>query len=332
MARFSPGRSSWHGNGCGDLGRKCLLLLAAWLIFLAGLIVHFGSDSGAPSIKGHERDGFFLVAVIFNRVFAADLFNITSFECRQWIDYMGSAGVEHIYWYDTAHDESESQEESLRPYVESGALTYHRFYSLFPKLEGSDFHYEQDNSYAHFLANYNRSGGWAIEMDVDEYPFSPTDTNPGFLARFLRRTGTSEVSQILLQCMLFMGNPMGDPGNWVIERYQRRKRESEGTIPGFHSRQKPIFRPALTEGVTTFDPHKFVMRIGATIVAEEKEMRMNHYWGPRLTDFGPDTPEAVAMLVEDSGIQPIASYLKRTKIGDDLRYGNGRPRLGPLPF
>ncbi|EFJ22120.1 hypothetical protein SELMODRAFT_416949 [Selaginella moellendorffii] len=315
------GSSSMTGNGSNNttINRKIwMLLLAAWLIFLVISqleFVRFGNKSSPRlMINLHEGDGFFLVAVIVNRVFAADLFNITAFECRQWIEFMGSAGVGHIYWYDTAHGQSESQEENLRPYVESGALTYHRFYSLFPMLESSDCHYEQENSYAHFLANYNQSSVWALEMDVDEYPFSPMDTFPAFLARFVqRRAETSEVSQILLQCMFFLGNPAGDPGNWMIERYQRRKRETEGRIAGSRSRQKPIFRPSLVESATSIDAHMFSMGTGATIVAEEEEMRMNHYWGPRVTNFGPDTPELVEMLVEDSSIQPTASYLKRTR-------------------
>ncbi|BBN03175.1 hypothetical protein MPTK1_2g21390 [Marchantia polymorpha subsp. ruderalis] len=256
---------------------------------------------------------FFLAAVIFNRVFKEDLFKITAYECKQWIEYMVFSGVEHIFWYDTAHSDQESQEAYLTDYVNRGILTYHRFHHMFPGNVESGYHFEQDHSYEHFLSTHSSKVKWVVEMDVDEYPFMPTELNSMFLKEYVLNLESSrpDVSQVLLPCMIFGGNPEGDLDNgWVIERYQRRKRLTEGSRPGFVSRTKPIFQPKLAKGVSSFDPHQFPMKEGETMVTRPEVLRMNHYWGPRLTDFKPDTPAVIALLVPDDSIQPIATLLK----------------------
>ncbi|KAJ7531611.1 hypothetical protein O6H91_14G050900 [Diphasiastrum complanatum] len=224
------------------------------------------------------------------------------------------AGVEHIYSYDTAHTDAESQKESLKTYVQAGLLSYIRFYHTYLWKDGADFHYEQDNSYQHFLVNYGASTSWALEMDVDEYPFMPSDLQPSFVRRYLLKLEEVRptVSQVLLQCMIFAGKPQGDPEqDWVIERYQRRKHQTEGKVPG-SSRQKPIFRPSMSSGrVVSFKPHIFSMKQGETSVAPADEVRMNHYWGARVTNFGPDTVEILNVLEVDNSIQPIATRLRK---------------------
>ncbi|KAL2643486.1 hypothetical protein R1flu_011073 [Riccia fluitans] len=154
---------------------------------------------------------------------------------------------------------------------------------------------------------------WAVEVDVDEYPFMPSDLNEMFLKEYLLNLEKTrpDVSQILMQCMIFGGNPQGDlEDGWVIERYQRRKPSTEGTRPGFVSRTKPIFRPSMVSGMSRSDPHKFPMTQGETMVSNPDDLRMNHYWGARLTDFKPDTPAVLALLVPDNSVQPIATKLK----------------------
>ena len=56
--------------------------------------------------------------MIANWVFEADTFRVRPYEVKQWIEYMLYAGVEHVYWYDTTHDRSESQQRSLGMYVD----------------------------------------------------------------------------------------------------------------------------------------------------------------------------------------------------------------------
>ncbi|KAI5075797.1 hypothetical protein GOP47_0009873, partial [Adiantum capillus-veneris] len=257
---------------------------------------------------------YLLVALIFNRVHGSDLFGIGPYECRQWIEYMLYAGVEHIFWYDTAHNNAETLEVYIRPYIRARLLTYVRFHQLFPNSLSESFHFEQDNSYRHFLAHFAHRGKWVVQIDVDEYPFSSADQSSCFLHRLIREyeVRSPDTSQILLQCMIFAGNPRGDLVNgWVIERYQRRKYETEGVEKGYQSRQKPIYRADLCKGIVSENPHGVWMGEGKTVVASDERIRMNHYWGARESGFKPDTRESTAMLVSDSSIQPIASIIKK---------------------
>ena len=179
-----------------------------------------------------------------------------------------------------------------------------------------------------------------VELDVDEYPFSPRDPTSCFLQRLVwdyelqnrlhelleKKAGIENrnasklelpiITQILMNCMFFLGNPNPSPDEeaqapshgeaWVIEKYQRRKRDSEGT-----HRRKPIFRASLVASVQEWDPHYLRMaRGGTTIVADEMRLRMNHYWGARATNFGPDTPELLSSLVPDTSVNAILSHLK----------------------
>jgi hypothetical protein len=88
------------------------------------LIPSDGSSRSRARKRRHCR--YFLGAVIANRVFEADRFRVRSYELRQWIEYMVYAGVEKIYWYDTAHDDDEAQEQTLAAYIAAGLVTYHR--------------------------------------------------------------------------------------------------------------------------------------------------------------------------------------------------------------
>eukprot|EP00250_Pteridium_aquilinum_P024428 c29063_g1_i1 orf=106-1176(+) len=256
----------------------------------------------------------FLQALIFNRVYGSDLFRIGPYECKQWIEYMLFAGVEHIYWYDAAHSNAETLEAYLRPYMRAGLLTYLRFHRLFPESLSESFHFEQDNSYRHFLSHFAQSAKWVIQIDVDEYPFSTIDHDSCFLQRLVREyeVRSPNVTQVLLQCMIFAGNPQGDLVNgWVVERYQRRKYETEGVEKGYQSRQKPIYRADLCKGILMDNPHVVWMEDGKTVVASEERIRVNHYWGARETGFQQDTVESIGMLVPDSSIQPTASRIKQ---------------------
>ncbi|CAI5505571.1 unnamed protein product, partial [Closterium sp. Naga37s-1] len=145
-------------------------------------------DVPAPAAGAAGEGGssvIFLAAMAYARVYREDRFNFSAYEIWQWLEYGRYAGVQHVFWYDTAHSQEESQEAALAPYVGAGVVTYHRFYRLFP--EWHDIHYEQDSSVSHFLKTYGPRVQWAVLCDIDEYMFSPSDTLPGFLLRFLTR-------------------------------------------------------------------------------------------------------------------------------------------------
>eukprot|EP00850_Spirogloea_muscicola_P017070 SM000143S00735 [mRNA] locus=s143:123643:126016:- [translate_table: standard] len=256
---------------------------------------------------------FFLSAMIFNRVFRGDHFNITFFECSQWLKYMQYAGVEHIFWYDTAHNWLESQERHLAPYKKSGFVTYHRFHKLIPGHVEDGYHFEQDTSEKHCINNYGATTKWLLIVDVDEYVFTPGDLQPGFLSRYVKTYSQEhpDVSQLLLQCFLFLGNPRKPVSDFLIERYQRRKGRSEGVALGGNSKMKAIIRPKDVFRIYPSEPHFFKMARGKTVAQPSAAIRLNHYWGARLTNFGPDTYDVLEQIQTDDSIQPIVDNLKR---------------------
>ncbi|MCO5571512.1 hypothetical protein L7F22_025254 [Adiantum nelumboides] len=285
------------------ISTSCALLLPSWLAFLGVFYPpkpspfflhelpwlkladpHNGTFVNAcryPRSNVTEPP-YLLVALIFNRVHGSDLFGIGPYECRQWIEYMLYAGVEHVYWYDAAHNNAEILKSYIRPYLRSGLLTYMRFYDVFPNSLSESFHFEQDNSYRHFLTHFAQRARWVVQIDVDEYPFSSVDRNSCFLQRLIREyeVRSRGTSQILLQCMIFAGNPQFDLVNgWVIERYQRRKYETEGVKKGYQSRQKPIYRADLCKGIMSENPHGVWMGEGITVVASEERIRVRTITG-----------------------------------------------------
>eukprot|EP00271_Cylindrocystis_brebissonii_P010312 TRINITY_DN26489_c0_g1_i1.p1 TRINITY_DN26489_c0_g1~~TRINITY_DN26489_c0_g1_i1.p1 ORF type:complete len:425 (+),score=32.03 TRINITY_DN26489_c0_g1_i1:31-1275(+) len=263
-------------------------------------------------VKPREKR-FYLTAMIVNRIFKEDKMNITFYEIKQWLEYMKYAGVEHVFWYDTAHEPEESQERNFRPYVKKGFVTYHRFHLMYPGNLDSGYHFEQDQSELHCLNEYGGSTKWLINVDVDEYVFSPTDQTPGFIERLLRLYEGSfpDVTQVLLQCMLFQGSPQLPLPALLIERYQRRKHETEGVALSERAMMKAIVQPASCLRVYKNDPHHFEMRRGRTVAVAEQVMRINHYQGGRASDFQADTPELLSSLEADSSVQPIVDELRR---------------------
>lgn len=266
------------------------------------------------TVLKEEDEEPYLTAVVCNRVFPEDMFNITAYECKQWIEYLLFAGVQHIYWYDTAHSDAESQALYLQKYVDKGLLTYQRFHHLFPGTMHKGYYFEQDRTYAHFIETYGDGVVWTVDVDVDEYPFMPSDTKRSFLRRFVENFEKSnpDVTQILMPNLFFVGEPKGDLENgWVIERYQRRKLIAETSGIGSRARQKLIFQLKHTKnGSFLFTPHEFAMAFGDTRATELKTLRINHYWGPRVSNFQPDTAEVLNLVVPDSSAQAIAAELK----------------------
>eukprot|EP00897_Mesotaenium_endlicherianum_P006899 jgi/Mesen1/6237/ME000321S05301 len=232
---------------------------------------------------------YYASALIVNRVWKGDQMNITFYEARQWLEYMRYAGVEHVFWYDTAHSPSESQERALRPYIQKGFVTYHHFQKMYPGTATLSFHFAQDKSAAHCINSYGMATRWLLVADVDEYPFAPPDPSPGFLDRYLREYEGAfpDATQLLLQCMLFQGFPQKELPALLVERYQLREKETRGIALGGSAKLKAIIKPKYCERVYKNNPHHFEMSTGKTVAQPAGSLRLNHYWGPRATDFKP---------------------------------------------
>jgi hypothetical protein len=56
--------------------------------------------------------------------------------------------------------------------------------------------------------------------------------------------------------------------------------------------------------------HHNVRRRGLSRTAPSGGLRINHYWGARLQNWGPDTQEILAETEEDRGMEPTVTAFK----------------------
>jgi hypothetical protein len=225
-----------------------------------------------PSSKASAWESTNISACIMYRLWEGDEFGMTHHHLRHWVEYMRDrAGVRHITGYCNSRD------------VQSCSMHLFHAWKHWP---------EQDYPTAQRTANMDciasAQGQWLIICDVDEYPFMPGDTAPGFLQRFLH--SSRPISQFLLRTLFFgqRGKRVG-PNQTLMEAYPYRMPTAEGS----GGRTKALFRPDLVADMHQQNNivHAMVMREGNTFVPDpENELRLNHYWGYRLDK---DTSELV---------------------------------------
>ena len=245
---------------------------------------------------------YFLTAVLLVRIYVTDRAQLSSREMLQWLMYLRYAGVEHIYVYDAYVLANETQRNVLAPLIKEEFVTYidwhHRAFPF-------SSYYTQIAAYRDCNARWGNDSTWRLASDIDEYPFSPSDMEPGFLKRFISNFNArnKDVSEIYLKNYIFLGKPLSDKRQpFFIGRFLRR------TLYPFNDRVKAIYQPMK---VGSAGVHHNVMTLGRTIEADSNELRLNHYWGARLQGWGDDTPEIIAMTIIDRTIQPIIKEIKR---------------------
>ncbi|CAC5414185.1 unnamed protein product [Mytilus coruscus] len=232
---------------------------------------HKGSDS-VRDLHG-SKPHFYLAAVILVRIYDTDKAKWTKVELRQWIDYMLYAGVERIYLYD--HFKVKS--ESLRDWCFANfpyVVGYHDWHDHFPYSVIET----QMTAYQHAILTYGNSSTWQIQFDMDEYPFMPNDKKQGFLIR----------------------KPKNE--KHILKRYLRRTPKPANNL------DKPICR---TKSVKSVGIHHNELKEGESMDADVNEIRMNHYWGARLQNWGDDTPKIFNITMFDDSIVDIANQLER---------------------
>ena len=58
-----------------------------------------------------------------------------------------------------------------------------------------------------------------------------------------------------------------------------------------------------------------IHRHGQLVIADTSKLKMLHYWGARLQDWGPDTPKVIDMTVEFNDIRnTIAKSVRHSLI------------------
>ena len=87
---------------------------------------------------------------------------------------------------------------------------------------------------------------------------------------------------------------------FLIDRLKRRTRRPANDLV------KPIYK---TTQVIETHVHHHHLRNGISEDADKNQIRLNHYWGARLQNWGENTPEIFAKTTEDDAIQGIVEAL-----------------------
>lgn len=239
---------------------------------------------------------YFLTAVLLVRIYVDDKANLTTKELKEWLLYLRYAGVEHVYVYDAWVYETESQLSRLKRFHEDGYITYVDWHIHTPYSIGGT----QVAAYQNCIDQFAHENIWQAAIDIDEYPFSPKDTTPGFLRHYVKDFSDyhPRVSEITMQNYLFLGKPLEK--ELMIERLFRRTHKPANPLV------KPIYKPSHVHAQVH---HNGVIK-GSSMNSPSSELRMNHYWGARLQNWGEDTPEILKRTEPDNSIQPIISNFK----------------------
>ena len=240
---------------------------------------------------------YFLSAVVLLRIYKEDKAKLSTRELKQWLEYMRYSGVEHVYLYDAFVNEDEAQMSEIKLFLQDNYVTYIDWHVHNPyTISGT-----QVSAYQHCIDHFGQENTWQTAIDIDEYPFSPVDTRPGFFSRFIKRFSEKHptASEICMQNFLFLGKPL--PLELLMERIWRRTPEPSNPLV------KPIYKPA---NVRAQVHHNNIIK-GHTTNAPTNELRMNHYWGARLQNWGEDTPKVIAMTMEDRSMENVVKTFKQ---------------------
>ncbi|XP_033641611.1 uncharacterized protein LOC117301692 [Asterias rubens] len=276
----------------------------------SGVSSTHGSLPPGTVVSANNSDGvYFLTAVLLVRIYEYDKAQLTTREMLQWLQYLAYAGVEHVYVYDAYLYKNESQNVSLNCFIKNGFVTYvdwsHRAKPKYT-IGGT-----QVSAYQHCLDTYGKHSKWQTAIDIDEYPFAPNDKSPGFLTRYLKMISYKKgprTSEISMQNYLYLGKHLsGVEHPLLIDRLWRR------TIKVANNLVKPIYQPL---GVQSANVHHNTLRRGHHVyVPDSKKLRMNHYWGARLQNWGEDTPKILNLTTEDRGMERAVAAMTPCVIG-----------------
>ena len=220
---------------------------------------------------------FYLSTVIRVRIYEKDPANWTVKELKQWLHFQFLSGVDHVYLCDNYKYANESLRTHLRRYISVGLVSYFHW-----SYHDEHSYTVQVKCYQHMLDYHGEHSVWHMAIDMDEYAYSPADTKPGFLARYLRKQtqGTpigKTISQITMDNFLMLGQ--GDRSrNITVDRIDR-----IAPKPASHL-VKPIYRPTRVRA----HMHNNIVVKGKNLPARHEDLMMLHYWGSRLQGFGPD--------------------------------------------
>lgn len=246
-----------------------------------------------------------LSAVLFFRIFDDDSLHFTVDDLHHWLEYMRFAGVDHFYLYDNCHTDKECV-------TDLGRLPD----STYIKWQILDYDKAQTPAYNHHLRTHYPQASYEIVLDMDEYPFMPSNTKRNFLKDYALRKGRR---QVLLRTVFFGGQPLPSESSdqWRILRYILRMpiAEADGrTKPlyqppevnyrdGIHNLHQMLLYPKdeLTdEEPFQYSPYDRIM--GYDISEDEHILRLNHYWCERLQNH--------SVLQHDDSISAVVEQIR----------------------
>ena len=254
---------------------------------------------------GQRSSIYYLTAVVRVRLYEDDRARWTVAEFKQWIHYQFWAGAEHIYICNHFLKESERLEKPLEKYVNLDLVTVIPWNHI-RAVPGSDTYQidngkNQDGCYNHVAETYGNRSVWQYNFDMDENPYSPINRREGFLTSFLRNLEKEESGRNLNDAVVdvrvqnFLLHGQGDRRrNTTYERINRiTPRIANGNW-------KAIYKP---KHVYDIGMHGAKHRLGKQLIANTAKLRMLHYWGGRLQEWGPDTPALYKFTVEFNDVR-----------------------------
>ena len=290
--------------------RILLWLLTAVFIYtlLSLLLITWISNKNSPNncqtwcrSEDNSSKPFFLTVVLLVRIYATDPSQVTTRELKQWLYYLRYAGFEHVYLYDAFVFKNESQRNALKPLIEEGYITYvdwsHRAFPY--SIRGT-----QNTAYQDCIDKFGNQSIWQAAIDIDEYPFSPKDRQPKFVQRAVARLSRKKpsASEFSMRNFLFLGKPLDSEEHpLLIDRLRRRTHGPANFLV------KPIYKPS---HVMSANAHHNILSKGRSIHFPVNQLRMNHYWGARLQNWGEDTPEIINKTQPDYSVESIVKTLQ----------------------
>lgn len=241
------------------------------------------NDTPAPAVQR-------LVASLLIRIWPHDAFGMSLAHLRHWIAYLAFAGVSELRIYD--HGGSSSNVSRLLFGEAPSPMRIHHMAWPVPAYPDA-----QRSAYEDSIRRANASDAllWLMHLDVDEYPFSPVDTERDFLLRYL--AGLSpQIAQVVMRS-LFFGGPSDlatQPDTPLPLQFNHRMPEAEPAS----QRTKYIARVRdIDDGWQSDIVHRLRMAYDAQdLVPDPDVLRVNHYWGRRLS-------KPLASLRWDSGLR-----------------------------
>ncbi|ESO11949.1 hypothetical protein HELRODRAFT_158313 [Helobdella robusta] len=226
------------------------------------------------------EDYYFLVVVLQVRLYAYDKAKWSINELKQWFHYLLLAGVEHILICDHYASKDEMFKNHIKKYIDYQLVTYVEWSGVRNPMAS------QTKCYQRFIRRFKKYHLWHMAIDIDEYPFSPTDGQENFLVRYLQNV-SEEISELSMDNYLMLGRGKRSE-NLVIKRITRMTKKPANYL------SKPIYRPASVLSAAVHHNH---LKHGLSRNAGNT-LKMLHYWGGRDQHWGPDTAKTLNITEE----------------------------------